>query len=820
MLINGLVGVRERWGALVGSFVALALGVGVVAAMGFALGAAQEEPERVPRRFAGAEVVVRGADTVRVASPHGAEVRVLERPNAVPAALVRELGAVGRVVEDRSFGLRAEGGPGELVGHPWSVAAFGAYALRDGRAPRADDEVVVGGDWAAPGQRIRTTRGTVRVVGVAAAPRPYEDAVFFGDRRAAEIAPGSVQLVVVGGGADAVRGVVRGYPGVRVLTGSERRLADADPGRDQEAVTALTALFGTAAGVTGFVSVFVVASTFAFTVAQRRREFGLLRTAGATAGQLRRALVAEALLVGVVAGGAGCVLGGWGAPRLGRWAVAQGLAPDWFVIRTGAASWPYHLAFWTGLAVALCGVLAASWRAGRTGPAQAMREVSVDGRVMTWGRIVVGGGLLVTALVTLGTALAGDPGELLHRKTYVVRPMLLIGAVALIAPALVRPLLRLGVLLPARLPGATGMLVRENATAGLRRTAAVAAPVLATVALAGSLLGATGTIAGAKAAEARERTVADYVVTPQGADGFDAATLRRLRQVEGATVSPTAATTLYVPEDGGVALVTSEARAADPALLARTTRLPVVAGRLADLTDDTVVVNEEWQRHTVGERVDVRLGDGTRRSLRIAAVLRTGTGDNGAYVTARNAAGAPVDRVDVTVADGRAAADVGSALRAAVHGTGAAVVTKSQWLEASHPATNRTTRLGLFLVLGIALLYTAIAVANVTVMATTDRTHDLTALRLAGATRAQTLRVVAAEALAVTVTGGVLGLLVAAANVLGMHLALIRLHVDAPFALPWTALAATSAACVAIAVVSAVLAARFGPALRGRSVRV
>ncbi|NDZ90553.1 ABC transporter permease, partial [Streptomyces sp. SID10115] len=88
----------------------------------------------------------------------------------------------------------------------------------------------------------------------------------------------------------AVREVVRASDGggVRVLTGDARRYADADPDRDSEALTAMNALFGTAGGVSGFVSVFVVASTFAFAVAQRRREFGLLRTAGATPGQIRR----------------------------------------------------------------------------------------------------------------------------------------------------------------------------------------------------------------------------------------------------------------------------------------------------------------------------------------------------------------------------------------------------------------------------------------------------------------------------------------------------------------------------------------------------
>lgn len=80
----------------------------------------------------------------------------------------------------------------------------------------------------------------------------------------------------------------------RVLTGSARRLADPSAARDAEQLTSVVALPGTAAGVTGFVSVFVTASTFAFVIALRTRELGLLRMAGATPGQVRRTLLGEA----------------------------------------------------------------------------------------------------------------------------------------------------------------------------------------------------------------------------------------------------------------------------------------------------------------------------------------------------------------------------------------------------------------------------------------------------------------------------------------------------------------------------------------------
>ncbi|MER6493022.1 ABC transporter permease [Streptomyces griseorubiginosus] len=808
MLSVALRTLRTRWVTFVGSFVALSLGVALLAVMGLALASSLDAPERQPERFAAAPVVVRGQDTLSVPTPIGDRTQKLVHPRAVPEATVGRLRELGTVVADRSFAVRAAKGPGDLVGHPWSTAAFAPYAIDAGRAPRAADEVVVTGDWARPGQRVETDRGTVTVVGTLAS-RGFENALFYTDARAAELSPKSTQLVVTAGAA-AVRAAIGGQ-GLQVLTGTARRLADADPDRDSEALTAMNALFGTAGGVTAFVSVFVVASTFAFAVAQRRREFGLLRTAGATPGQVRRMVFAEALMVGVTASAAGCALGAYGAPKLAAWMVDGGLAPAWFTI--GDFTWPYHVAFWTGLLVALLGVIAASWRAGRTGPTQALREASVDTEAMTWGRSLFGAGLLLTATVTLGLALFSDPGELLHRKTYVSRPMLLITAIALLAPVLVGPLTRLIAWLPAQLPGAGGMLVRENAAAGIRRTAAVAAPVLVTVALAGSLPGATATLNEAKATETREQTVASFVVTPAGDAGFDAATVKRFEAVEGAEVSATSSSAVYVLEDG-VALVRSVARAADAGPLARTVRLPLAAGKVSDLDDDSIIVNEEWEKHTVGQRVDVWLGDGTKKSLRIAAVMTTGTGNNGVYVTPANAPGATVDRVDVALAEGADPATVAAALTRA----GGHVFTKDQWVQASYPETNRTTRYGFILVLGIALLYTGISLANTMVMATSDRVRELAVLRLAGATRWQVLAMVAGEALMVVAVGGVLGLLVAGLNLAGLWSALGLLSVRSPVRLPWAELGATVGSCAVLAVVCSLAPAAL--AMRRRAVEL
>ncbi|MFJ2708555.1 FtsX-like permease family protein [Streptomyces sp. NPDC087428] len=843
MLSLVLQGIRTRWVTFAGSFVALALGVGIVATTGMALAATFDAPHRGPERFAAAPVLVRGEDRLRVDTQIGVRTQKLTDPRPVPAELAAALARLGRTAQDRTFPVSAgntvldggghsnaaNGGGGhrgggerpEIVGHPWPVAAATPYRLTSGRAPAAAGEVVVtAGDDSGvrTGDRITVTTpagsGSRTVVGTVR-PAGFESAVFFTAAEAARISPG-IDAVVVHADPAAVRAVVGEDSGLAVLTGDDRRRADPDPDRDAEALVSVNALLGTAAGITAFVSVSVVASTFSYGVAQRRREFGLLRTAGATPGQVRRLVYAEAVLVGVLASAAGCRLGLLGAPRLASWMAGEGIAPRWFAI--GDQSWPLHTAFWTGLAVALAGAVTAAHRAGRTGPVEALRESAVDSASMPLSRVLLGAAVLLTGAVVVAVALVQDPGGVLRRKTYLTQPMLLIVGLALFAPVLVRPVTRFLTWLPARLPGATGVLARENASAGLRRTAAVAAPVLVTVALAASLMGTTATIDAARAAEARAQVTADFVVPADGEHApLSPRFVERARHIPGAAVSASRSTSVTVLEEG-TALVRSEARAVDPADAAAVSALPVVAGRFADLDDGGIVVNEEWLTTTIGERVGVWLGDGRKVTLRVVAVLSTGTGNNGVYLTPHNAAGAGIDRIDVGVRGGTDRSAVAEALYAAGRATGTDVLTTAQWVRAGHPPTGGSTRLGLLMILAIALVYTGIALANTQVMATADRVRDLAVLRLAGATKAQVLRVVGAEALAVVAVGAVLGAAVAALNLLGVRTALGLLGVGSGVVVPWAVIGLVVVASAALAVVFAVLPARL--ALRTRPVEL
>jgi putative ABC transport system permease protein len=77
---------------------------------------------------------------------------------------------------------------------------------------------------------------------------------------------------------------------------------------------------------------------------------------------------------------------------------------------------------------------------------------------------------------------------------------------------------------------------------------------------------------------------------------------------------------------------------------------------------------------------------------------------------------------------------------------------------------------------------------------------------------------VGAEALTVVAVGGVLGLLVAGVNLLGMWSALGLLSAPTAIEIPWTAIGAVVGACAVLAVVSSVIPAAL--ALRRRTVEL
>jgi putative ABC transport system permease protein len=236
------------------------------------------------------------------------------------------------------------------------------------------------------------------------------------------------------------------------------------------------------AGIALFVGGFMIFNTFSITVAQRMREFALLRTLGASRGQVLRSVVVEALLVGFGASLLGLAAGFGLAPALNALFKAfGGSLPQQGLVFEGRTA---IVSLVVGTAITVVSSLLPALRATRVPPIAALREGAVlpPGRHRRWrtpsavGLVVIGVGIIVAGLVGGGSG--GKVAGLLGAGAVIV----FLG-VGMLSSQLVRPLASLVGRPIERLSGLTGRLARENAIRNPGRTAVTAAALMIGLAL-------------------------------------------------------------------------------------------------------------------------------------------------------------------------------------------------------------------------------------------------------------------------------------------------------------------------------------------------
>jgi putative ABC transport system permease protein len=265
-----------------------------------------------------------------------------------------------------------------------------------------------------------------------------------------------------------------------------------------------------------------------------------------------------------------------------------------------------------------------------------------------------------------------------------------------------------------------------------------------------------------------------------------------------------------VADDSGAYIDTWTAQAVEPRTLNTTQNLTPVAGSLSHLGRDFLIIDQRTAQADglhAAEPVKAYLPDGTSIRLRIAAVIQTDTTESTVFIPAADAAGGLPAQIDVTARPGADTAAVGTALRAAVRGHGANVMPIGQYLETARSQQTQQDRQATVVILGLALIYALIAVANTLVMAASGRRREIAALSLAGATRRQALRFIAAESALVVLVGAILAAGAASLVIAGQWAALTRFSADVPVSIPWLPIGAIAAGCAAVAVLASVLPA-------------
>jgi putative ABC transport system permease protein len=327
-------------------------------------------------------------------------------------------------------------------------------------------------------------------------------------------------------------------------------------------------------------------------------------------------------------------------------------------------------------------------------------------------------------------------------------------AVGFLGPLMARIAIAVASPLMGGLSRASGYLAAAHGRSDARRLASVFTPMTLCVAISCTVLFAQTTIKHGALTQGRERLVADRVVQPTG-PGAPVGTVAKVATLPGVKAAVGVAATQVVTRGQDQVAAQVVAPGTRPADIASVLDLGVRKGDLADLHGGTVAMSSTMAGgHHIGDTLRFWLGDGTPVTLRLVAVYERGLGF-GDYLLPWEVAGAHTTArtVSTILVDGTVSQD---AVERATGWPGLTVA-NSAVLHSQDEKDQDLNAWMNYMLLGMLIAFTAIAVGNTLVMATLDRTGEFARLRLSGATHRQVTRMVRWEVLVVALIGTALG---------------------------------------------------------------
>ena len=583
---------------------------------------------------------------------------------------------------------------------------------------------------------------------------------------------------------------------LEVLTGDELREREA--GEAGSLATGLGIGLQIFAYLALVIGALIIFNTFTTVVAQRTREFALLRAIGTSARQVRRAVRLEALVVAVVASAIGTALG------VGLVALAIAVVPavgNFATFSVGPLSILQVMV--SGIIVTMVSAFIPAWRASRTRPVEAIRDADPTVKPVSRVRGLIGLGAMAVGAVSLGIGSGitnwwamGAGSVLLFVGVLVAGPTL----VSVLARVLRRPLARISI--------AEELAVAE-VDRNARRTAATANALVIGVFLVVFATSAGGALRDFAVQQIGELSGADVSISSFTNQPLDDELVDRISGIDGLVdVSQVNAVVGFGAVDIGfgqdlpvagvdmdafdVLGLTVEEGAVDSDGL--TVAQEVAVG--ADLAlGDTVTVE-----FLNGETVDLEVVALTGFSFDVPPA-------NMDLATARELSGEdwPVTSLaaqfDPDADQDQVREDIES-----ITDEYAGV----ELLDANQFVTLVRTFFNFLLsavsaLLGVAIVIALFGILNTLVLAIAERTRELGLLRSVGMTRRQLRRMIRTEAVITSVVGTSIGAVLG----LAIAFALTRVALEGAFTWPWLELGVTMVA----GVVTGVLASLF-PAWR------
>ncbi|WP_406010243.1 ABC transporter permease [Streptomyces sp. NBC_00637] len=797
-----------------------------------------------------ADVTVQPADDLDAAVPSGAV-------QTVPASLADELARVEGVASAHADvsveNITVVDGDNESVGPTtgaptiatdWFVTDRSPVKLTSGHAPQGAGEAMLDADTADKKHvkigdtlTVMAQPGSfkVRIVGIATftttnpgAALVYLDPATAGTRllgsadKATSISVDAAQGVSDAALERRVTAALGTGPAYDVKTADEQAKSSAEAlGGFLDVIKYVMLGF---AGIAVLVGVFLIVNTFSMLIAQRTRELGLLRALGADRRQVRRSVLTEAVLLGLVGSTLGLAAGIGLAAGLIKLMSAFGMNLKATEMVVGWAT-PVS-AYVVGVGVTFVAAYLPARRAATVSPMAALADADIAG---------IGRPLKVRAVVgaivgALGVAaLAGCVSS---SKTASAASLLGLGVVltllatVIAGPLLVRPVIRvLGGAFPA-LFGSVGRMSQRNALRNPRRTGATAAALMVGLALVGGMSVASASMSASFDQQIDKTLGADFVVqnanfTPFSSEVTDA-----------------------VSDTDGVGLVVRQRFAPMAVRLPDGKRVETTATGYDDRVDDVAHVTytegdtaaalapgaigmdvDFAEEHGVrpGSVLPVEFPGGRTTSLTVGALTDQDTGDGfgmqgglfvGIATVEKYVPGGQDSALYVNAASGTS----GEQLRPRLEKTLDAYPQVQARDQADYKKlVHDQIAVLLYLVyalLGLAIVIAVLGVVNTLALSVVERTREIGLLRAIGLGRRQLRRMIRLESVVIAVFGAVLGL--ALGLVWGVCIQqVLELQGMKAFAVPWGTIVAVVVGSAVVGVVAALL-----PALRASRMNV
>ncbi|MGZ4352425.1 MAG: ABC transporter permease [Gaiellaceae bacterium] len=562
-------------------------------------------------------------------------------------------------------------------------------------------------------------------------------------------------------------------------------------------------------GIALFVGIFVIANTLSITIAQRAREFGTLRTLGATRRQLLSSVILEGFVIGTLASLTGLFAGLGLAKGLNSVFVAFGIdlpkAGTVFAARTVVVS------LVVGILVTLLASLMPAIRATRVEPIAAVREGSLPpSRLERFG--------VPVALVTLAVGVALLAFGAFASGSSTTDRLLAIGfgvvvvfiGMALLAPKFVPPLARtLGA--PAAHSGVSGTLARQNAMRNPARTASTAAALMIGLALVTAVAVLASGLKARFEGAVNELFRADYALTSE--NGFTPTGIDSQRAV--AKVPGVQFVSGIRAGEGKVFGKRVGVTAVDPHAQQVISADWIAGGNdvPAKLGLDGAFVDKDYATShalSVGSPLTLETPTGTTLQLRLKGIFDPPKG------------GSPYGRVTISTAlfdrsyqspqnlfaflrmrGGVTDANTKALDAALARFPDAKIQTEAQFKKAQEAGINILLNL-LYVLLSLSIVVSLFGIVNTMVLTVFERTRELGMLRAVGMTRRQVRRMIRHESVVTALIGAALGipLGIGIAGLVGRAISFVA------FTVPWGSLVAFVVAAIVVGLLAAIFPAR------------